>query len=135
MPTKTYKTKDSRLVTITGEWDEDIIAFNEANEKVGALALNVRQNDFPPHKNYVWFSHAKVESDWQKQGIATACICFARNEIYGHDMTIHAPSVLDTMKVHGNTLSIEGAKLVDRLRKLGFVAPDPAYINEDINFT
>lgn len=132
MYTKTYKTKDGRLVTIKGEWNEDIIALDETGDKIGALALCVRQNDYPPHREYVWFSHAEVNADWQKQGIATACICLARDEIYGDNMIICAPSRLDTMKENGNALSIEGARLVGRLRELGYIAPDPADRNDDI---
>ena len=131
MPTKTYKTKDDRIVTIQGEWDEDIIALNDTGDKIGALALYVRQSDYPPHEDYVWFAHAEVKPDWQKLGIATACFCLARDEIYGHNMPFLAPSALDTMKHHGNTLSIEGARLVGRLRKLGYIVPDPANRSED----
>jgi len=131
LPTKPYETKDGRKVTIKGDWDEDIVALNEAGREVGRFELHVKQSDHPPHDDYVWFSHAQVQEGWQMQGVATACIRFAKKTIYGDDIIINAPSILDTMKEHENMLSIEGAKLLARVRYLKYVSPDPAYKKEN----
>ena len=130
MQTKSYKTPDGRSVTIKGEWDEDIEAFDAKGEKIGALSMYTKEADGPYFKQYVWFAHAQMKPEWHKQGVATACFCFAREEIYGTEMTFHAPSILDRTEIHGNSLSTEGAALVGKLRRLGYIIEDPAYLDE-----
>ena len=72
---------------------------------------------------------AETEASWRRQGIATSCVEYARQEMYS-ELVFDAPSIADTKKSDGNYLTNDGASFVSKLRSMGWVSRDRAYVDE-----
>lgn len=131
--TRDFKTRDGRTAVLKGDWNGDIVAFDDKGTKIGSLSLTLRDHDIRDDLQYLHLDHVEVDSAWRRIGVATACFLFGYEEIYAAELSVCAPSYTDTMKQHGNMLTIEGAAFVGHLRDKGLVLPDPAMRDERSN--